>query len=259
MLSAGPVASSALLRHSLILPGFPDSQVGKNISANVVTPVFATWPDGEEFSRSPDPGLQMCVYVDRGGKLLESWFHYPGSLAAGIPGWLEKHARVMRQYERMASCGVVVPSSNRGQVIPFGISGHRLSLSLSDEEFERIKEGVLEIASAYFRAGATEVFPSTSHAMSIRKNSPQDATAFRQRVCSQADIGLATAHPQGGNALGSAPKTSVVGPDFRVHGYENLFVADASLFPAGCDRNPQMTVMALAHLAANKLIEAAGS
>jgi choline dehydrogenase-like flavoprotein len=48
----------------------------------------------------------------------------------------------------------------------------------------------------------------------------------------------------------------VVGPEFRPHGIERLTVADASLFPAGCGVNPQMTVMALAHLAAERVIAA---
>jgi choline dehydrogenase-like flavoprotein len=41
-----------------------------------------------------------------------------------------------------------------------------------------------------------------------------------------------------------------VAPDFHLFDFDNLFVADTSLFPAGCHRNPQMTAMALAHLAA---------
>jgi choline dehydrogenase-like flavoprotein len=41
-----------------------------------------------------------------------------------------------------------------------------------------------------------------------------------------------------------------VSPNFTLYDFNNLFVADASLFPAGCGVNPQMTTMALAHLAA---------
>jgi len=34
---------------------------------------------------------------------------------------------------------------------------------------------------------------------------------------------------------------------------ENLTVADASVFPAGCEINPQLTIKALASLAASRL------
>jgi len=35
-----------------------------------------------------------------------------------------------------------------------------------------------------------------------------------------------------------------------VHGYENLYVCDASVFPSSLTVNPQLTVMSLAHYAA---------
>ena len=41
-----------------------------------------------------------------------------------------------------------------------------------------------------------------------------------------------------------------MGPDFRVHGTERLHLCDASVFPAAITVNPQLTVMALAEMAA---------
>ena len=41
----------------------------------------------------------------------------------------------------------------------------------------------------------------------------------------------------------------MVGPDFRVHGMDNLYVCDASVFPTSVGVNPQLTVMALADYA----------
>ena len=43
----------------------------------------------------------------------------------------------------------------------------------------------------------------------------------------------------------SADPKGVVDPDFRVHGYRNLYVCDASVFPTSIGVNPQLTVMAL--------------
>ena len=63
-------------------------------------------------------------------------------------------------------------------------------------------------------------------------------------------------HPQGGNALSSEPGKGVVDPTFRVHGFENLFVCDASVFPTATTVNPQLTVMALAEYAAPGIAEA---
>ena len=51
-------------------------------------------------------------------------------------------------------------------------------------------------------------------------------------------LALGTGHPQGGNAMSRDPRKGVVGPDFRVHGYENLYIADASVIPSSLTREP---------------------
>jgi choline dehydrogenase-like flavoprotein len=38
----------------------------------------------------------------------------------------------------------------------------------------------------------------------------------------------------------------VVDSHFRVHGYSNLYVCDASIFPTTIRVNPQLTIMAMA-------------
>jgi choline dehydrogenase-like flavoprotein len=77
-------------------------------------------------------------------------------------------------------------------------------------------------------------------------------------VQEQGDLNLATAHPQGGNAISTDPDIAVVGPDFQVRGVQGLFVADASLFPSACGVNPMLTTMALSHLAAASVKEFVG-
>ena len=246
VLSAGPISSSKILRRSAFQVTSP---VGRGISANVTSPVFALL--GHDIAPGlRNPGVQMCVFVDEGGRLLESWFHYPGSIAAALPGWLRDHAAVMTGYRRMASCGIVVPTATHGEI---GLTGD-LVLSLSDAELQQMKDGIVSAADAYFAAGATAVYPATMRPFAIRADHrDEDVAAFRQLVAGPADLSQSTAHPQGGNALGRSASKSVVSPDFHLFDFDNLFVADASLFPAGCFRNPQLTAMALAHLAASRV------
>ena len=247
VLAAGPIASSELLRRSRFQITSP---VGRHLAANVVLPVYAILPQ-DVGSGAPDPGLQMCIFVDQGGRLLETWFHYPGSLAAALPEWLTKHVAIMERYRRLAVCGVVVPTDRRGEIGPTG----NLVLSLSDAEVTQMVNGVISVAEVFTAAGAERVIPSTARPVYLRKDHlDEDKKAFRQSIRGPADFNLATAHPQGGNAVGRRKTASVVSERFSLFDFTNLFVADASLFPAGCGVNPQMTTMALAHLAAERVV-----
>jgi choline dehydrogenase-like flavoprotein len=53
--------------------------------------------------------------------------------------------------------------------------------------------------------------------------------------------------------MGSDPRSSVTGPDGRVHGIGNLWVAGSSLFPTGGWANPTLTIVALALRSAEKI------
>jgi choline dehydrogenase-like flavoprotein len=52
-------------------------------------------------------------------------------------------------------------------------------------------------------------------------------------------------HAMGGACMGLNPRTSVVDPNLRVHGLENLFLASAAVFPNGSPQLPTLPLMAL--------------
>jgi cholesterol oxidase len=56
-------------------------------------------------------------------------------------------------------------------------------------------------------------------------------------------------HPMGTVRAG-APEIAACDPWGRLHGWQGIAVADASLFPTSNKINPQLTIMALAHRAA---------
>jgi choline dehydrogenase-like flavoprotein len=55
-----------------------------------------------------------------------------------------------------------------------------------------------------------------------------------------------TYHPMGGLRMGTGPRDSVVGPNLKVHGLDNLYIASCATFPSGGSSNPTFTLMALA-------------
>lgn len=53
-------------------------------------------------------------------------------------------------------------------------------------------------------------------------------------------------HELGGCRMGNDPKTSVVNAFCRAHEVENLYVVDGSVFPSSSEKNPTLTIMAVA-------------
>jgi choline dehydrogenase-like flavoprotein len=60
-------------------------------------------------------------------------------------------------------------------------------------------------------------------------------------------------HQLGGCRMGSDPRTSVVNSYCRSHDVPNLYVVDGSVFPSASEKNPTLTIMALAARAADNI------
>ena len=111
--------------------------------------------------------------------------------------------------------------------------------------------GVKQLAEIFLEAGATKVMPSTYRYRSFKRG--EDLDPLYDYVNDRTGISLNSAHPQGGNAISVSADKGVVDSSFKVHGLENVYVCDASVFPSSITVNPQYTVMALASYASFKM------
>jgi choline dehydrogenase-like flavoprotein len=169
----------------------------------------------------------------------------------------------MKDLPRIGWAGVLVGAQTKGRV--------RRPLPWDDSEFEfkptgadltQLKNALEAGAEALFAGGAEEVMVSTHRRLAVSRNGggPKDAAReFRDRLDSFFDdssdmLNLGSSHPQGGNPMSEDPGEGVVDADCRVHGYRNLYVCDASVFPTSVTVNPQLTVMALAEYAARRML-----
>jgi choline dehydrogenase-like flavoprotein len=67
------------------------------------------------------------------------------------------------------------------------------------------------------------------------------------------DYTMSMTHLFGTARMGSDPERSVVRTDFSHHTTEALYVADSSVFPGNLGVNPQIAIMALADLCAERV------
>ena len=95
-------------------------------------------------------------------------------------------------------------------------------------------------------AGAQASFTATS---------PPQGELDLHAVANPLGIAPASRHVMGTARMGADPRTSVVSPEQRLWGVDNVLVCDSSVFVTAAGYNPTLTLAALAHRAASHLAQ----
>jgi choline dehydrogenase-like flavoprotein len=242
VVAAGAISSSLLLQKSGIAVG----KAGKHISFNVGSPMNAVFP---HVINAYD-GLQISHFLQLNpnrGYIFETWFNPPMFQSTVMPGWWDDHFNNMQRYNRFACTGVLVGSEANAEVRPRGLTKRDIRYRPTENDFNSLLDGLILAGEIYFAAGAESVLPNTFNYYEYK--SVEELRKLKNQVRDNADITLGTGHPQGGNVISATKERGVIDPEFKVYGYDNLFVCDASVFPSSIGVNPQITVMSLADYA----------
>ena len=163
----------------------------------------------------------------RQGFKLENVFAGPVAVALLKTGFGEHHQKFMAQYRNMACIEVTVRDEAPGTI---QLNNHNrlvLDKPLSDGDQQRGDAGKRQIRDIFSAINAREIIESP--------------------LC----IAL---HLMGGCSIGQKASQSVVNENFQVHGFENLSIADGSIYPMAPGINPSLTIMAQSHRASQALL-----
>jgi choline dehydrogenase-like flavoprotein len=252
ILAAGAIHSPLLLQRS----GLGGSLVGRNLSLQPQCPTVALFDDEVVMHR----GIPQAVYLDHretataaaglGGFRLESIAATPGMAAATtMVGPTDLHS-FMRQYRHMAAVLCLVPDRPSGRVTD-NKGRPRIDYTMTPKVAQSLKDAAAEAARVFLAAGASRVALPFAHALPV--SSEADLAQIDALKVDPAAIALISAHPQGTCRMGPDPAKSVVGMDLKVHGAENLWVMDASIFPTTSSTHTMVPVMSYAWLAAHEV------
>jgi choline dehydrogenase-like flavoprotein len=176
---------------------------------------------------------------------------HPGLAALALP-WESrgKHAGYMERVRNVASLIALTRDRDPGSIDLDAEGTIRYRLSPFDSD--NLLAGIAGMFELGFAAGAVRAMTLHATPFEVERNewTPEYRTEFLERMRS---VGSApnrqiifSAHQMGTAAMGARREQSIVDPSGRVWGYENLLVADASVFPQSSGANPMLTVMAMA-------------
>jgi hypothetical protein len=266
ILSAGAIASSKLLLANGISQNtagvglclHPGIQVlgdfDYEIKGNQGIPMAYTVHDFG-VTRTNDQTRKDYNFENGGEFLLESIFLplLQFSIAISASG-LGQHRMLINRFNNYSMAGIVVRDGNIGKVALTATGRASVTYELTDKELKIIAKGAEVLAKMWFRLGARKII-IPHRTLSIIEGEEGIPNLISTILHDPKNLLLGSAHPQSGNRIGTNPNDSVVDTDCKVHGFVNLFVCDASVFPTSVGVNPQITVMAIASIVAARIIK----
>jgi choline dehydrogenase-like flavoprotein len=254
IVAAGAVGSSAVLLGS---PGIRalSLPIGEKFSMNIGSPVHAEYAAPVKAFEA----TQMAHhYRPRAaeGFIVETWYNTPAQQSLALPGWLDELDANIRKYSNYACAAPLVGTTSKSFISRTSPSSEEeINIRLQDSDLDKLKEGLKTVCRFFLNST-----PKPSRVLiASRRDWLVTESNFERRISdisSFDDIQIATAHPQGGNRMSSKPGMSqgdgVVDVKFKLYGSDNVFVCDASVFPASLGVNPHWTIMAAADIAASQ-------
>ncbi len=241
VVSAGAISSSILLINS----GIAVQTAGKRLAFNMGSPLSAKFPQVV----NSYAGLQISHFLELSpghGYVYETWYNPPMFQSVAMPGWFEDHYENMLNYNKMASVGILVGTESNASVHTTGLTGREIRYDPTAGDFTKMIEALTLAGKIFLAAGAEYVMPDS---FGYYKFDNSNIADFGLTVTSPVDLSLGTGHPQGGNVMSRNPKIGTVNEELKVYGYDNLYIADASVFPSSLGVNPQITTMTFGHYA----------
>lgn len=252
------VVVAASVTHSAVLlqrSGIRSPALGKFFRAHPGTGVFGCYDEPVDMNVGATQGWASTQFRQEPGLKLETLAIPPELVASRLSGGGTELMKRLGEYRHIAMWCHAVRAESVGSVSHAPFSDKPVvRYTLDRPDMERFRQGMILLAKQHFAAGAKAIIPGIQgmpykllpNEVGVLDDAPLDPRRY---------IAILS-HLFGGCVMGRDPARAVVDGHGRVHGYEGLVVADASVIPTNLGVNPQHTIMALARTFAEDLLAA---
>lgn len=231
-----------------------NKNLGRYFRAHPGTGIFGLYKDPVDMNVGATQGWASTHYRESPGIKLETLSIPPEMVVTRIRGGGKNLMRRLSEYRYGAMWIQAVRANSHGRVRNGPGGKPFVTYTANREDMEKFVAGIHLVAKTHFAAGARAIIPGiagmpyTLGPDEVDKllDAPRDPRAYVAIM----------SHLFGGAVMGSDPKSSVVDGRGKVHGYESLYVCDASALPTVLGVNPQHTIMGIAKLRAQQLLDA---
>ncbi|HEX6047728.1 MAG TPA: GMC family oxidoreductase, partial [Gemmatimonadaceae bacterium] len=259
VLAAGAISTPVILQRS----GLGGGGVGRYLRLHPTTATLGEHAS-DVYAAGGIPQSAVCdEFIRRDDRGYGFWIEcaptHPALAAIAVPGIGEAHRDLMRRARRTTNLislvrdGSDLDASN-GAVTVTSRGRRQISYRVGPRDRENLIAGVQAAARILLAAGVTDVWTLHTHGEPIRHE--RDVVALRDRGWGPHDLTMFSAHVNGTCRLGTDPRVSGVDPSGERFGARGIYVVDGSLFPTGLGVNPQLTIMALATVIAERMVDA---
>ena len=166
----------------------------------------------------------------------------------------ENRRHLQSAYSNMTLYYAMARGTGKGFVRSIPFTSHaKITYTLSQNDWFEIETGLADLCVALFESGATRVQAS------IQGQKPWSSIhEFKKSIeigIPRKSYNLMSIHLLAVLVLGKIKKFAALISYGKLHGFSNIYVADASIIPEATGVNPQATVMAFAMRVANSFIQ----
>lgn len=248
IVAASATHSPALLERS----GVKSPALGTLFRAHPGTGVFGLYDDPVDMSTGATQGWASTQFRTDPGLKLETLSIPFEMVASRWGGGGQELMKRLTEFRHAAMWVHAVRAESKGTV-KNGLGDRPVvKYTLDHADMLRFRAGMHLVGKLHVAAGAKALIPGIVGLP--YKLMPNEVDMLLDAPLDPKKYIAILSHLFGGCPMGSDPTRSFTDGNGRVHGYEGLVVADASVIPTNLGVNPQHTIMALARTFAERLV-----